>query len=135
LSTYLLVVDYYSRFIEIGRLSSLTAACVITHMKSIFARHGRPDELRTDNGPQYANAEFAAFMADWEIQHVTSSPKFPQSNGEAERAVKTIKDLLSKADDPYKALLEYRKTPLSNGYSPGELSMGRKLQGSLPMLP
>ena len=72
---------------------------------------------------------------DWEIHHVTNSPKFPQSNGEAERAVNTVKDLLSEADDPYKALLEYRASPLPNGFSPGELAMGRRLQGSLPMHP
>jgi transposase InsO family protein len=131
---YLLVVDYYSRYIEIAKLTTTTSADVITHLKSIFARHGIPDELRTDNGPQYASAEFASFTADWGVTHVTSSPNYPQSNGEAERAVKTMKGMLHKADDPYLALLAYRTTPLANGYSPAELLMGRKLQSTIPIV-
>ena len=56
-------------------------------------------------------------------------------NGEAERAVQTIKNLLTKNDDPYLALLSYRSTPLENGYSPAELLMGRKLRTVVPMAP
>lgn len=69
-----------------------------------------------------------AFASDYGFDHVTSSPKFPQSNKEAEWAVQTIKNLLKKAWDPYHALLAYRATPLSNGYSPAQLLMGRHLR-------
>ncbi len=62
---------------------------------------------------------------------MTSSPHFPQSNGEAERAVPTIKNLPKKSCDPYLALMAYRAAPLANGYSPSELLMGRKPQLSL----
>ena len=112
-SIYLLVVDYYSRYIEIARLSRPTTAEVVTHLKSIFARHGI-----TDNGPQYSSREFGEFAKDFEFRHITSSPYHPQGNGEAERAVGTIKNLLKKGDDPYKSLLAYRSTPLQVGYSP-----------------
>ena len=51
-----------------------------------------------------------------------------------ERAVKTVKSLLKKSDDPYIALMIYRSTPLHNGFSPSELLMNRKLRTTLPIL-
>ena len=63
---------------------------------------------------------------------ITSSPYHPRSNGKAERAVKTVKSLLKKNGDPYLAVLAYRVTPLSNGYSPSQLLMGRILRSTLP---
>ena len=131
-SNFLLVIDYYSRYVEIARLTSSTSASVIQHLSSIFARHGIPQILFSDNGPQYKSAEFASFAKQYGFQHVTSSPHYPQSNGEAERAVQTVKQLLNKSSDPYLALLAYRTSPLSNGYSPSELLMGRKLRTILP---
>lgn len=131
-STYLLVVDYYSRYIEIALLKGTTTSDIVTHMKSIFARHGIPETVISDNGPQYASREFAEFAKTYEFKHCTSSPYFPQGNGEAERAVGTIKSLLGKNGDPYKALLAYRATPLQVGYSPAELLMGRILRTTVP---
>ena len=131
-SIYLLVVDYHSRYIEIARVNRPTTAEVVTHLKSLFARHGIPETLISDNGPQYASREFAEFAEEYEFRHVTTSPYHPQGNGEAERAVRTIKNLLKKGDDPYKALLTYRTTPLQQGYSPSQLLMGRVLRTTVP---
>ena len=61
----------------------------------MFARHGIPEVLRSDNSPQYVSHEFAEFAKAYGFQHITSSPRFPQSNGEAERMVKTIKGLVN----------------------------------------
>ena len=52
---------------------------------------------------------------------------------EAERAVKTVKAMLKKSDDPYLAMLIYRSTPLQNGFSPAELLMNRRLRTNLPI--
>ena len=97
----MLVLDYYSRYIEILKLTTTTTADVIRQLKSIIARHGIPEELVSDNGPQYTAEEFACFAKKYGFQHQTSSPKFTQANGEAERAVV----LLSKTDDPFLGLL------------------------------
>lgn len=131
--TYLLVVDYFSRYIEIARLEQLTAAEVIRHCKSIFARHGIPEQVISDNGPQFAADDFKRFAQVFGFDHLTSSPYYPQANGEAERAVKTIKSLLCKDGDPYLALLSYRATPLQMGFSPAELLMSRRLRTNIPM--
>ena len=132
---FVLVVDYFSRYCEIGVLRKSTSQEVINHLKAIFARHGIPETVISDNGPQYSSAEFAKFAEDWGFTHITSSPKYPQSNGEAERMVQTTKNLLTKSDDPYEALLAYRATPLENGFSPAELCMGRRLRTTLPTTP
>ena len=124
--TYLLVVDYFSRYVEVSlMLASQTSSDTVRTLKSIFARHGVPEILRSDNGPQFASTEFDQFSKDYSFTHITSSPNFPQANGEAERAVQTVENILKKEQDPAKALMSYRATPLENGYSPAEMLFGR----------
>ena len=81
-SVYLLIVDYYSRYIAIARVNRPTMAEVVTHLKSIFARHGIPETLITDNGPQYSSREFAEFAEEYEFRLVTTSPYHPQMQRE-----------------------------------------------------
>ena len=129
---YLLIVDYFSRFIEISKLNRLTSDEIIIHTKSIFARHGIPEVVYSDNGPQFRSDVYRQFAINYQFTHVTSSPYFSQNNGEAERAVGTIKNLLKKEGDPYLALLAYRSTPLEIGYSPSQLLMNRALRTTVP---
>ena len=129
---YLLIVDYYSRWIEIFHLTSLTSRTVINSFKAIFARLGIPESVFSDEGTQYTSTEFAKFSQYWGFQHKTSSPRHPSGNGEAERAVQTVKSLLKKEQDPFLALLNYRNTPLASGKSPAELMLGRKLRTRIP---
>ena len=110
--TYLLVVDYYSRYIEVSTLLSTTSQSTISSLKAIFSRHGIPEVLVTDNGPQYVSNEFLNFATSYDFLHVTSSPQYPQANGEAESAAQTVKRLLDKSPHPHLALLAYRTTPL-----------------------
>ncbi|KAG1649800.1 putative phosphoenolpyruvate synthase [Nymphon striatum] len=131
---YVLVIDYYSRYVEVGLLENLHSHGVINQLKSIFARHGVPELMTSDNGPQYASKEFEEFCGNYGFQHSTSSPKYPQSNGEAERAVQTVKNIFKKESDPYLALLAYRSSPLANGKSPAELLFNRKLRTSIPCI-
>ena len=69
------MIDYYSRFIEIARVSTATFNDVITHMKSIFARHGASESLTSDNGPQYTADMFKTFAKQYGFAHLTSSPR------------------------------------------------------------
>ena len=133
---YLIAVDYFSRDVEICSVpKTVSTAQTILQLKKIFSRHGIPEILFTDNGPQFVSHEFKAFSNDWQFEHITSSPRYPQSNGGVERAVQTIKMILKKCSDEYLALLNYRDTPLHNGYSPVQLSMGRKLRTRVPRHP
>ena len=80
-----MLIDYYSCYVEMCKLHSTTSTATIQHMKSILARHGIPETL---NGPQFSEDSFAHFAKEFDFQHQTISPNFPQSNGEVERAVK-----------------------------------------------
>ena len=88
--TYLLVVDYFSRYVEVQTLTSTTSTSVIRALKAIFSRHGIPATLVSDNGPQYSSQEFLAFSHEYNFTHTTSSPHYPQSNGLSERMVRTV---------------------------------------------
>ena len=129
---YLLIIDYFSRWFEICHLSSISSAAVINGCKSIFARMGIPEKFHSDKGVQFMSKEFAQFAEYWGFTHTSSSPHHHSGNGEAERAVQTVKNLLKKEKEPYLALLNYRATPLLQGQSPAELLMHRKLRTRIP---
>lgn len=94
---YLVTTDYYSNFFEVDKLGSQTSKEVIGKLKCHMARHGIPDKLRSDNGPQFSSQEFMKFSEQYEFDHVTSSPAHPQSNGKAENSVKTAKGIMLKS--------------------------------------
>ena len=65
-------------------------------MKGLMSRYGYVDEVITDNGSQFGSAELKSFVTEYGFRHVTSSPHYPQSNGQAARMVQTIKNLTIK---------------------------------------
>jgi hypothetical protein len=132
---YLVTVDYLTNYFEVDRLASKRSADIIYVLKQQWARHGIPEEVVSDNA--FCSAEFATFARMWEFKHTTSSPRYPQSNGRAEAAVKTAKRLMSKAKeagaDPFLALLDWRNTPAEHsGLSPAQLMFGRRTRTRLP---
>lgn len=132
---FVTLVDYYSRYIEMMELTTLKTTAVIEFMKSIFARHGIPEKVHSDNGPQFKlidKSEFNKFSKEYGFQHITSSPMYAQSNGMAEAAVKIAKNRIKKGGDLHRALLAYRSTPLSCGFSPAELLFSRKIRTTVP---
>ena len=128
-SEYLIIIDYHSRYFEVAKLPNTKSTTVITYTKSMFARHGIPSEVISNNGPQYASKDFSLFAEQWEFKHTTVSPWYPQANGLVEKEVQTLKKILTKAKqdrrDPYLGLLEYRNTPIDDVGSPVQLLMSR----------
>ena len=137
---FLVVVDYFSKYLIIRKIPSSTSSAVIKELGMIFSEFGKPQIFRSDNGPCYSSQEFRFFMQNWLIEHRTSSPHYPQSNGLAESMVKVSKNLIEKAvrqDLPWnRLLLDYRCTPISSEIpSPAEILFGRKLRSSISILP
>ena len=136
--SYLLIVDYTSQFPVMRKLTSMMAHHIVNHIKQIFAEYGWPDTLISDNGPCYASEIFKGLMAEYHINHITSSPHYPQSNGLDEKYVQIVKNLFHKAkeegQDLYKCLMTYRKTPLSSTLqSPMQILSKRATRSTLPL--
>ena len=86
---YLVVVDYFSHYFRVVKLTSTALCAVIEAMKNIFSRYGIPETLIGDNDPQFSATEMKNFSHSFGFQHVTSSPYYPQSNGQAVKTVQT----------------------------------------------
>ena len=118
---------------KLGR--SCSSADVIRALRRWFPDLGVPTQLVTDGGPQFASRQFADFCSRWQIDHVTSTPHYPQSNGHAEAAVKAMKLLIRKTtsngnldvDEFQRGLLEWRNTPAADRLSPAQKLFGRTL--------
>ena len=116
-------------------------------MVSLFARHGLPDKLVSDNGPQFTSDEFKEFMLNCGILHIKTAPYHPQTNGEAERFVQTFKNFVKRADHDknlnqrqideaiLKFLMTYRCTPHSGTeMSPSYLMLNRQIKNVFDLL-
>ena len=115
-ASYLLIADYTSRFLLVHKLSSITRQHVATNCKQVFSEYGWPESLISDNGPCYTEEAFTNMMQEYGVNHTTSSPYYPQSNGLVEKYVQIVKNLFHKAKeegkDIFKCLMIYHNTPL-----------------------
>ena len=94
---FLIVVDTYSKWLEVKALTAATLTATIEHLHSILATHGLPKAFVTDNGTQFTSAEFETFMKNNGIRHIKTSSYHPASNGLAERAVQSFKENMKKS--------------------------------------
>jgi hypothetical protein len=138
---FLVVIDAYSKWLEVRVMNNSTAASTIVQLRDIFSTHGLPNMLVSDNGSQFTSEEFHKFMLYNGIKHVKCAPFHPSSNGLAERAVQTFKNGLKKMRKEdintkvVRFLFRYRCSPQSvTGVTPAELLMGRKLHSHLAIV-
>ena len=137
---YLVIEDYFSKYLIMRRLPNSSTHMVIKELGLVFTELGRPFVLRSDNGPCYGSREFHNFLSFYQVDHVTSSPHYPQSNGFAEALVGITKKLMEKSLKEGKlwnfGLLQYRTTPISSTLpSPLEMLTGRKPHSNIPQIP
>ena len=130
---YLIVVDAGSKWIEVFPMRTTTTKVTLDAVASLVARFGFPKTIQTDGGRQFTSAEFDERVKRWGVAHTVSPPYNPQSNGLAERGVRTVKGFLKKMGPArlQEALFEYRATALPCGRSPAELMLGRPLRTRL----
>ena len=115
-------------------VKSATSAVTIQKLRNIFAVHGLPRRIVTDNGTVFTSSEFEEFMTRNGIHHVCTAPYHPASNGLAERAVQTFKLAMKKmkGNEPLETklarfLFKYRITPhTTTRQSPAEMLLGRR---------
>ena len=122
-------------------LTAATSTVTIEHLRGIFATHGLPEVLVTDNGTPFTSSEFEIFIVNNGIRHVTSSPYHPASNGLAERSVQTFKEHMKKISDDTletrisRFLFWNRLTShTTTGVTPAELLLGRIPRSQLDLL-
>ena len=105
-------------------------------MSSQYFKNGKPTYVRTDGGPCFKHKDFAAWCKDKNIVHETSSPHHHESNGQAERAIREVKNLLKKTDAHMEtfqdALTEYKNTPGYDGLAPTQWAFGHLQRTDVP---
>lgn len=141
---WFLVVDAFSKWPEIHSMETTTAEATIKHLRQIFAMHGLPRQIVSDNGPQFVATVFQKFCESRGIQHTKTAPYSPRSNGEAERLVQTFKKAIEKRDphtneEIQEAVIDflamYRSTPQSTtNQTPSEMLNNRRMRTRLDLL-
>ncbi len=146
---FLVLIDSRSKWIEVELMTSTTTSKTIEVLRELFAAYGLPEEVVSDNGPQFTADEFKQFLRRNGIKQSLTPPYHPASNGAAERSVQIVKSAFkkhsvarSKGQNTLSVkhmlagfLLTYRTTPhVVTGQSPAEIFMGRTLRTRLTLL-
>ncbi|KAK3107500.1 hypothetical protein FSP39_015888 [Pinctada imbricata] len=141
LRSFLGLVDAYSKWPEAFEMRTTTTAATINVLRTLFARQGIPNELVSDNGPQFRSEEFRLFMESNAIRHITSAPFHPRTNGQAERFVQSFKKAIKSAtggsiNEKLNVFLsKYRITPQgTTNESPSMLLYGRNIRTRMDIL-
>lgn len=140
----LIIVDAYSKWLEVKVTNTMTANATIAILDELFATFGSPVILVSDNGPQFTSVEFRDFLQRSGVKfHKRTAPYHPSTNGQAERNVQTVKDHLKIMETTpgslqcnlNEFLRQYRNAPHSTtGQTPAQLFIGRTLRTRLDLV-
>ena len=133
---YLVIVDRYSRIPMVARTRGMTTKHVLPVFQKWISYYGKPTHVRTDGGPCFRHRDFSKWCQDKDVIHEVSNPHNHESNGQAERAIREIKNLLKKTDGHWEtfqeALTEYKNCPGYDGLAPTQWAFGRLQRTSVP---
>ena len=141
--TFMVVVDAHSKWPEVIEMKTTTASSTIQELRTLFASYGLPEQLVSDNGPQFVSGDFACFLKRNGVKHIRCAPYHPSSNGAAERFVKTFKNAMKAGDThgpPFHQrlmnfLLTYRSTPhATTNVAPCTLFLNRHVRTRFDLL-
>ncbi|XP_066910175.1 uncharacterized protein [Clytia hemisphaerica] len=141
---YLITVDRYSNWPTIDRAQEGSKG-LIDCLRKQFSTFGIPEELASDEGPEFKSHATTTFLKNWGVHQRFSSVAFPHSNCRAEIGVKTAKRLITDNTGPngsldtdklQRALLQYRNCPdPSTGLSPALCIFGKPVKDFIPIQP
>ena len=139
---WLVIVDAHSKWPEVLPFRSTTATATVNSLRTVFARYGCPEEVVSDNRPQFTAEEFQSFLRANGIRHRRSAPYHPATNGLAERFVQSFKRAITATPSTMpvqeaadKFLMKYRSTiHPTTGESPDQLFLRRPLCTRLSLL-
>ena len=92
----LVAVDAHSKWPEVKIMNSTTSQRAIEVLRELFATYRLPDQVMSDNGPQFVSVEFQTFMKNNGIKHIRCAPYHISSNGLVERFIQMFKKRLKR---------------------------------------
>ncbi|XP_037505582.1 uncharacterized protein K02A2.6-like [Rhipicephalus sanguineus] len=134
----LIVVDAYSKWLEVCTMRNIQSPTLIEELRNLFATFGIPERVVTDNGPSFVSAEMEEFLKKNRVTHITSAAYHPATNGEAERMVYETKQALAKDQSGTFAcrlarfqVKQHTTISVTTGKTPAALMFGRELSTAL----
>ena len=131
---WLVWIDAHTKYAGVHLIKNADSKSTIEALRPMFAHFGLPDQIVSDNGTLFVSVKFATFLRDNGVRHFRSAPHHPQTNGEAERFVGSLKKALkiggaaSREELELRVqrfLLKYRTTQHAiTNRSPAEMLLG-----------